>query len=217
MVQASREERDRKVEKLRVKYAPKKSALEDQIRRARDRLEREQAQANRSTWDATVALGSSVLGALLGRKPLSKTNVSKAASAARAAGRAAQEHGDVDSAGASLAVLQRKFAALEAKFRGEVNKLDAALRPEALRWNACRSGPGRRTSPSSRSSWPGRRGRPGPRAGRSQLIALEVAKPAFSEGCFRGEYRGTPVTAPNGVWKPARQEWLTQQRLGRRH
>ena len=108
------------------------SALQDQMRRARERLEREQAQANKSTWDATVALGSSVLGALFGRKALSKTNVTRAASAARAAGRAAKEHGDIDSAGVSLEVLQRKYAALDAKFREEVGQLDAALRPEAL-------------------------------------------------------------------------------------
>ena len=131
LAQASREQRDQEVEKLRAKYAPKQSALEDQIRRARERLEREQAQASRSTWDATIAMGSSVLGALLGRKTLSKTNVTKAASAAKAAGRAAQQHGEVGQAGESLEVLRRKYAELEAKFQTEAAKLDGPLRPEA--------------------------------------------------------------------------------------
>ena len=108
------------------------STLEDQIRRARERLDREQSQANKSTWDATVSLGNTVLGALFGRKALSRTNVTRAATAARAAGRAAQQHGDVDSAGASLEVLEGKYAELAAKFREEVEQLDAALRPEAL-------------------------------------------------------------------------------------
>ena len=58
--------------------------------------------------------------------------MTRAASAARAAGRAAKQHGDVDQAGDSLEVLQRKYAGLEAKFREEVGQLDAALRPEAL-------------------------------------------------------------------------------------
>jgi hypothetical protein len=132
VAQASREQRDREVVKLRAKYAPKKSALEDQIRRARERLDREQSQANKSTWDATVSLGNTVLGALFGRKALSQTNVTRAATAARAAGRAAQQHGDVDSAGASLEVLEGKYAELAAKFREEVEQLEAALRPEAL-------------------------------------------------------------------------------------
>ena len=131
LAQASRERRDEDVDKLRAKYVPKQAALEDQIRRARERLEREQAQANRSTWDATIAMGSSVLGALLGRKTLTQTNVTKAASAAKAAGRAAQQHGEVGQAGESLEVLRRKYAELEAKFQAEAAELDSPLRPEA--------------------------------------------------------------------------------------
>jgi hypothetical protein len=132
LAQASRERRDQEVEALRGKYAPKMEALQGQIWRARERLEREQSQANRSTWDATVALGSSVLGALLGRKAISTTNVTRAASAAKAAGRAVQQHGDVSQAEGSIEVLQRRYADLEAKFQKEVDDLDAALRPEAL-------------------------------------------------------------------------------------
>ena len=62
LVQASREERDQKVEEMRAKYTPKLAAIQEKIRVAHERLEREQAQASRSTWDATIAMGSSVLG-----------------------------------------------------------------------------------------------------------------------------------------------------------
>jgi hypothetical protein len=132
LAQASREQRDQEVEALRAKCAPKMGTLQDQIRRAYERLQREQAEANRSTWDATIALGSSVLGALLGRKTISKTNVTRAASAAKAAGRAMQQHGDVGSAEVSIDVLQRKYAELEAEFQEKVDQLATALRPEAL-------------------------------------------------------------------------------------
>ncbi len=132
LVQASREERDQKVEALRAKYAPKLAAVQEQIRRARERLAHEQAQANRSTWDATVALGNSMLGALLGRKTVSKANVTRAASAAKAAGRAVQQRGSLSQAEDSLGVSQRKHTELEAKFQEEVEKLVAALRPESL-------------------------------------------------------------------------------------
>ena len=87
LVQASREARDANVEVLRAKYGPKLEAIQDQIRRAHERLDREQAEASRSSWDATIAMGSSVLGALLGRKAASKANVSRAAAAAKAASR----------------------------------------------------------------------------------------------------------------------------------
>ena len=117
LVQASREERDQKVEALRAKYAPKLAAIQEQIRRAYERLEREQAQASRSTWDATIAMGSSVLGALLGRKTVSKTNVTRAATAAKAASRAAQQRGDASQAAGSLESLRQKYAELQAKFQ----------------------------------------------------------------------------------------------------
>ncbi|MGP0068730.1 MAG: ATP-binding protein [Isosphaeraceae bacterium] len=131
--QASRERRDEDVEALRAKYAPKQAALEDQIHRARAKLEREQAEANRSTWDATIAMGSSVLGAILGRKTISQANVGRAASAAKAAGRAVQQRGDVDQAGESLEVLRGKYAELEAEFQEEVDQLGPILRVESAK------------------------------------------------------------------------------------
>ena len=132
LVQASREERDQAVEALRAKYAPKLEAIQEQMRRAREKLEREQAQASRTSWDATIALGNSVLGAILGRKTISKTNVGRATTAAKAATRAAQQRGDVGQAAASLDSLRQKHDDLQAKFQGEIESMAAALRPEAL-------------------------------------------------------------------------------------
>jgi len=132
LVQASREERDKKVEALRAKYAPKQAAIQEQIRRAYERLEREQAQASRSTWDATIEMGSSVLGALLGRKTVSKTSMARAATVAKAATRAVQQRGDAGQAAGSLESLRRKHDELQAKFQAEIETMDAALRPEAL-------------------------------------------------------------------------------------
>jgi hypothetical protein len=73
-----------------------------------------------------------VLGALLGRKTISQTNVARAASAARAASRAVQQRGEVGPAGESLDALQRRYTKLETEFQGEVDQLEAALRPEAV-------------------------------------------------------------------------------------
>ena len=132
LVQASREERDQKVETLRAKYAPKLEVIQNQIRRANERLEREQAQASQSSWDATIAMGSSVLGALLGRKAVSKTNVSRTATAAKAASRAARQRDGANQAAGSLESLRQKYTELQARFQFEIEKVDAALRPEAL-------------------------------------------------------------------------------------
>jgi hypothetical protein len=132
LVQASREARDAKVDALRTKYASKLETIQDQIRRAHERLDREQAEASRSSWDATIAMGTSVLGAFLGRKAASKTNVSRAAAAAKAANRAAQQRGGASQAAESLALLRQKYTDLQAKFQREIEDIDAALRPEAL-------------------------------------------------------------------------------------
>ena len=111
-----------------------------QIRRARERLERDRPRpAGPMTWDATVAMGSSVLGALLGRKALSKTNVTKAASAAKAAGRAAQQRGNVGQAEGSLDVSQGKYAELEARFQEEVEELVGRCGLSHSSSNACAS------------------------------------------------------------------------------
>ena len=77
-------------------------------------------------------LGSSVLGAFLGRKPVSKTNVSRAATAAKAASRAAQQREGASQAAGSLESLRQKYTDLQAKFQREIEKVDAALRPESL-------------------------------------------------------------------------------------
>jgi hypothetical protein len=132
LVQASREERDKKVEALRAKYAPKEAAIKEKLRLAYEKLEREQSQASRSASDAIISVGSSVLGALLGRKAISKTSITRAATAAKAASRAAQQRGDASQAAGSLETLRQKYDDLQAKFQKEIELLDSALRPEAL-------------------------------------------------------------------------------------
>jgi hypothetical protein len=132
LVQASRETRDHGVEALRTRYAPKLEAIQEQMRRAREKLEREQAQASKTSWDAGIALGSSVLGAILGRKAITKTSVGRATTAAKAATRAAQQRGDASQAASSLDALRQKHDDLQARFQEEIELMAAALRPEAL-------------------------------------------------------------------------------------
>ncbi len=130
--QSSREARDRANEELRAKYAAKRNKLQEDVRKARERLDREQAQASKAKWDAAVAFGNSVLGAFLGKKTVSKTNVGKATSAAKAAGKALQQTGDLGTAQAELDRALDNFTNLELEFQTEVEKLEAKLRPDSL-------------------------------------------------------------------------------------
>src|SRR4029453_4392708 len=72
-----REKRDAAVEALRRKYAPKLTTLEDQVRRGQDRIERERSQLSDQKLNTALSVGTSILGALLGRKKLSVTNMGR--------------------------------------------------------------------------------------------------------------------------------------------
>jgi hypothetical protein len=128
-----REKRDEAVETLRRKYGPKLTSLEDQIRRAQDRIARERNQLSEQKMHTALSVGTSILGALLGRKKFSVTNVGRIGTAARGAGRLGRESGDVDRAEESLEVLQRRRQDLDTEFEQETQRLqmqfDASTAP----------------------------------------------------------------------------------------
>ncbi len=86
----ARERRDREVEELRRRYAPKIAALQDKVRRGEERVEREQSQVGRARLDTAISIGATIAGALFGRKLASVTNVTRARSTLRGAGRASR-------------------------------------------------------------------------------------------------------------------------------
>lgn len=121
--QRLREERDRAVENLRRKYAPRRAALEDRIHRATQVLDRERAQASAAKVSAGVSFGTALLGTLLGRKTLSGTAIGRAGSGVRAMGRARKEAADVARAEEDVERLQEQRAELERAFEEELDAL----------------------------------------------------------------------------------------------
>jgi hypothetical protein len=132
--QASREQRDAIAARLRAKYAPKMAGLQERLRRAEQAIERESAQARQAKVSSVISFGSTLLGAFLGRKAITATNVSKAGTALRSAGRAAEQAGDVERAGETVAAIKQQLAELDAQFQSEVAAADTTLDPagEAL-------------------------------------------------------------------------------------
>jgi Skp family chaperone for outer membrane proteins len=126
LAQALREQRDREVAKLREKHAAKLKTLEDRLRRAADRVEREKSQFSQRKLDTAISIGTSVLGAIFGGR---STATTRAGSAARSAGRVFSEHGDVARAGESLETLTAERNALLAAIEQETNALAASLDP----------------------------------------------------------------------------------------
>ena len=79
------------MKKLRKKYQPKLARLTDRIRRAEQRFQREQEQYSQLKTQTAISIGSTILGALFGRKLTSASGVGRATTAMRGAGRATRE------------------------------------------------------------------------------------------------------------------------------
>ncbi len=124
---AAREKRDAAVAELRKRWQSRLLQLQDQLRRAEERREREQAQLSQQKMQTAVSIGSSILGALLGRKALSAANVRRAGSAASSAGRWGRESQDVERAEENIEVLRQRLADAQREVESEVAKLEAGF------------------------------------------------------------------------------------------
>jgi hypothetical protein len=133
VAQSARERRDEAVDKLRAKYQPKLAAIQEQRRKAQQRVEKEQSQASSQTFQAAIQFGASIFGAIMGRKLKSAANVQRAATSARAASRAARERGDVGQAEQNVEALNERSAALEAELEQETQAIQAQFDSQNLK------------------------------------------------------------------------------------
>lgn len=129
LMQDSHEDRDRQLEALRKKYSSKLEALQDKLMRAQQALDRELAQSRQTDMQSAMALGGTILGAVMGRKVMSKTNLRQASSAITAAGRSAKQKQDVEHARETVEQLTAKIGVIEQEFHTEMSSLQARLDP----------------------------------------------------------------------------------------
>lgn len=129
---AAREKRDAAVDELRRKYAPKIQALEDRERRAAERVAREQSQLSHQKLQTALSIGASILGAFMGRKAISVTNINRASAAARSATRIGRESGDVDRADENLDSVKQQRAELQRQFEADTTALETSLDVSAI-------------------------------------------------------------------------------------
>jgi hypothetical protein len=127
--QKAREERDAGTDELRARYAVRIAALQERKRKAEQAVGREQQQATTAGLQTAISIGATVLGALLGRKAISATNIGRATTAARGAGRTVQQAGDVTRAKENVAALDAQVAALESELQSELEQRAAAKDP----------------------------------------------------------------------------------------
>lgn len=125
--QLANEQRDLEVEKLRAKFAAKFSTIRDRLVRAQQKVAKEQEQFKSKSMDSFLSIGQTLLGAVLGRKVASKTNMNSAASSMRRVRGAADERGDIARAKEDVAKHQAELKELEVKFKAQTELLNDKL------------------------------------------------------------------------------------------
>jgi hypothetical protein len=126
--QHARESLDRDTEKLRSKYADKMKSLNAKITSAQERVDREAEQYNQAKVSSMISVGASILGAFMGNKVASRTNVNKVSTAARNASRAVQQKADVTRAEESLKQFAMDMQDLDAELQEELETLGKKYR-----------------------------------------------------------------------------------------
>jgi hypothetical protein len=122
-----RERRDSELEKLRVQYSLELAKVEESVRRAETRLERESSQYQSKKLSTAIDFGMTLAGALFGRKLGSVANVGRASKTARSASRAAEERDDVTRAQQTLEAQKERLARLEEELADKTRELGEAV------------------------------------------------------------------------------------------
>lgn len=128
----TREVRDLAIEKLRDKMQSKLRTKEGQLTRALAAVDREKSQAQSAKVDAGASILNTIFGVLLGSKKLSSANVRRGSSSARSAGRAAQQHRDIEVAEAKADDIQALIDEMQSELADDIDNLEDKFDPSAL-------------------------------------------------------------------------------------
>ena len=124
--------RDAAVDGLRKKYEPRRARIAEQLRRAEAAVERESSQASQQKLQTGLSIGTTILGAIFGRKALSAGNLGRATTAARGVGRSMKEDEDIKRASETVERIRADARALEDEILAETRKISDAAVPPAI-------------------------------------------------------------------------------------
>jgi hypothetical protein len=124
---SQREARDRALDAVREKYAPKQRQLIDRLRRAEAAKERETGQASQAKLQTAVSMGATILGMVLGRKVASATSLGRATTAARGIGRSMKESEDIKRAEETVEAVKEEQAKVEDTLKADLQQLTDRL------------------------------------------------------------------------------------------
>ena len=128
-----RELRDNEIEKIKAKYGKNIKSLEEKIRKSEQKLQDEKAQYNQQKINAAISIGTTLLGALLGRKTFSSTNASRAGSAISKASRTYKEKIDVDQVQDDIKNLNVQIEGLNNQLNEDIQNISTNYDPDKIR------------------------------------------------------------------------------------
>jgi hypothetical protein len=135
--QAAREQRDEAVRMMRQKFETKLRTAADKVNRAREAVALQKSQARSAQVQTAISVGTSVLGALFGKRASGLGHVTRAGTAARGATRAMKETADVGTAEEKLTAAEAAAAELEAELEAKTAEIPSpstlVSTPEILR------------------------------------------------------------------------------------
>jgi hypothetical protein len=129
---AQRVARDAAVETLRKKFEPRRARIAEQLRKAEAAVERESSQASQHKLQTGLSIGTTILGALFGRKTFSAGTLGRATTAARGMGRSMKEDEDIKRASENVERIRAEARALEEELLAETRKISDSAAPPVI-------------------------------------------------------------------------------------
>ena len=114
---------DEQIESLQEKFSKTNDSIDDKLNKLFDKLEKEQLQANTTTTDAIISIGTSLLGAFFGKSTTAST-LGKVASSAKGATKILKEKSDVKYVESEIQQLQIEKEELQKTLENEISKIN---------------------------------------------------------------------------------------------
>lgn len=124
------EQRDMAIAKLRESFAKRQEALNKKIQAANEKLQQAQSEASQGWLDAGVSIGSAVLGAFMGRKTLSQSNINNVKRAMGQFGGIKDSRAEAGELEGVMQSLQAEMTALEQELQTQIDSLSQQYDPQ---------------------------------------------------------------------------------------
>ncbi|MBE0583489.1 MAG: DUF87 domain-containing protein, partial [Desulfofustis sp.] len=110
-----REQKEVEAEKVLAGFARKREQLAKRLEAAYLKVDKERGDVSARKTDSLISFGTAILGAVLGRKALSSTTMTRTAGSIRSVGRVAKEKEDVRRAEEAAALIEQEIGQLDAE------------------------------------------------------------------------------------------------------